>query len=319
MSIVIEKAGILDTLQDAGRNGYGHLGINPNGPMDWQAHQLANALVANELHDTIIESHFPAPVLRITKACIMAFAGADFHAQLDGTYLPINKTLFIPADSIIQFTKKVSGERVYIAVHGGFEVEKVMGSTATNMKASFGGWQGRALRKGDQIPIKSLQQKKITQLQIMPWFVYPDISIGNVIRIMPGPEWTWLGNASSQNILITPFVIQPQSDRMAMKLQGQALELHQQQEMISSAVQMGTVQLLPNGQLLTLMADHQTVGGYPRVLQVIKADLPKLAQMQAGRAIQFQKVDMETATNLLQNMHANIRKISISVKQQLAL
>lgn len=319
MSITIEKAGILDTLQDAGRFGFAHLGVNPNGPMDWQSHQLANALVGNDLKETIIESHFPAPLLNIKNSCIMAFAGADFHAQLNGNYLPINKTLFIPANSVIQFAKKVSGERLYIAVHGLFEIEKVMGSTATNMKASFGGWQGRALRKGDEIPIYSLQQKTITQLQIMPWFVYPDVATGNAIRVMPGPEWTWLENVSTENILSTPFVIQAQSDRMAIKLQGQSLELHSPQEMISSAAQMGTVQLLPNGQLLVLMADHQTVGGYPRVLQIIKADLPKLAQMQAGRAIQFQKVDMETAANQLQIIHANIRKISISVKQQLSL
>lgn len=319
MSITIEKAGILDTLQDAGRFGFAHLGVNPNGPMDWQSHQLANALVGNDLKETIIESHFPAPLLNIKNSCIMAFAGADFHAQLNGNYLPINKTLFIPANSVIQFAKKFSGERLHIAVHGGFEIEKVMGSAATNMKGSFGGWQGRPLRKGDQIPIRPLHQKTILQLQIMPWFVYPDVSTGNAIRVMPGPEWAWLTDASKENILNTSFVIQPQSDRMAIKLQGQSLELHSPQEMISSAVQMGTVQLLPNGQLLVLMADHQTVGGYPRILQIINADLPKLAQMGALMHIAISIISLQEAINAFHEMQAKLLRISGAIRMQLTL
>jgi len=318
MSVIIEKAGILDTLQDAGRFGFGHLGVNANGPMDWQSHQLANALVGNNLAETVIESHFPAPMLLITQSCVLAFSGADFGAQLHGKYLPINKTLFIPAGSTIRFTKKLAGERLYIAVRGGFEVAKILGSTATNIKAAFGGLQGRPLRKGDVLRFNKSVEEKIETLQIKPWFAHPEYSKGHFIRVLEGPEWKLLTNDSKEALYKAQFTIVPQSDRMAIHLAGEVLYISEPMEMISSAVQMGTVQLLPNGQLLTLMADHQTVGGYPRVLQIIKADLPKLAQLPASFIIKFQIVMIAEAGKNLMQMQKNLLRSATAIRMQVS-
>lgn len=316
MSIIIQKAGILDTLQDTGRFGVASLGVNPNGSMDGYAHQLANALVGNAFNETVIESHFPAPVLYFSQSCWLAFSGADFHAQVNGAYLPINRPLRIPAGAVIRFSKKVKGERMYVAVQGGFEVPKVLGSTATNLKAGFGGWKGRALRHGDEIPFCKVLNDSTRELKIMPWFVKVDPASSLVLRVLHGPEWAWLLEESRQLVTKDTFALHSKSDRMAVRLSGKSLSFSHIAEMVSSAVVMGTVQLLPNGQLLVLMADHQTVGGYPRVMQIIKADLPKLAQWSAGTNFSFSIVKPQEAIAELIAMQQYLQQLATAIRLQ---
>ncbi len=308
MSIAIYKSGVLDTLQDAGRIGFASTGINPSGAMDFLALQSANALVGNPLNEAVIELHFPAADCYFKQAVLIALCGADFGAQINGVPVPINKTIFIPADTILHFSHKNWGERCYLAVEGGFDEPDWLGSKSTNLKLGMENFLGHALKKGDTIKLHKKSSHFFEGVHIFPWeanltawYDVPDI-----VNVLYGPEWNYLQPNSQHDFMITLYEITPNSDRMALQLQGKMLEKKENKELVSSAVGFGTVQLPGNGMPMVLMADHQTTGGYPRIAQVITSHLPKLAQLSAHQKIHFVPTSLAKAENLLLSQHEEI-------------
>lgn len=317
MIAMVEKAGILDTVQDSGRQGWGHLGINPNGPMDWFSHELANALVGNSVNTAVIELHFPASTIRFLQPAIIALAGADFGASINNVAVPVNRTVKVPAGGRLHFSRKIKGERAYLAIRHGWHFPSTLGSCSTNLRSKFGGNAGRKLMPGDNLPYSTPGDFNISHVQVSNSFATAAPASG-LIRVLPGPEWNWLDESSQAAIASNAFTLNLHSDRMAFSWRSEPLQLLEKREMISSAVTFGTVQLLPNGQVLTLMADHQTVGGYPRILQVIKADLPGMAQLSPGSVIRFQLCNVETALREWQQMKSHLQQIATNVRLQMA-
>src|SRR5688572_13183789 len=154
MSVEVIKAGIADSFQDAGRYGYQHLGINPNGAMDLIAMNVANALVGNELNEAVLELCFPASILLFKKPAFVALSGANFNAEVNGKPIPINQSISVPAGSELKFTKIEKGVFCYLAIHGGFSLSPWLDSSSTNVKAHVGGYSGRSLQKGDTLEFK---------------------------------------------------------------------------------------------------------------------------------------------------------------------
>lgn len=186
-------------------------------------------------------------------------------------------------------------------------MDKWLESYSTNLKAGVGGWEGRPLKKGDELPYKENTiyfaglLKEESDFEVLPWRVNTEkvYRLPHEIGFIPGHEWEELTPAAQNNFPGDNFLIHPSSDRMGYQLKGNPLLLKQPIEMVSSAVSFGTVQLLPDGQLIILMADHQTTGGYPRIAHVISAHLPKLAQLRPCDTIQFKLVDEGSAEKLL--------------------
>jgi antagonist of KipI len=297
----VVKAGILDTFQDRGRYGYAHFGVGAGGCMDRLAGQLANMLMGNEKGEAVLEMHFPAPMLHFVKGATIALTGGNFSAIANGVALPLNRRIDIPPGAKLQFTQKQTGQRCYLGVAGGWQLEKVLGSYSNHLKAGFGGWQGRALRKGDYIPLRKPPLLISTEIVISKWFIYTDLFYAKgPIRVVPGPEWDWLSYAAKKILLNDGFTITRRSDRMGYHLKGPVIQSEKKEELLSSGVLPGTVQLLPNGNPLLLMADCQTTGGYPRILQVAMVDMPRLAQMGAGESLHFEIIDVNMAADLLQ-------------------
>lgn len=304
MSLKVIKAGILDTIQDMGRYGYQQLGINPNGAMDKYAIQIANALVGNDLQEAVIELHFPASVFRFTQPTLIALSGADFSPSINGVPVPLHHCIAVNKKDELRFNKPVSGARAYIAVHGGLEIKEWLQSSSTNLKAGAGGFQGRNLYKNDELLLKSKNDIYYllhdNDFKILPWFAgFAANEHSQEIFFLPGNEWEWLTEESKTIFTTTPFVITEQSDRMGYRLGNTPLSNLTNEEVISSAVGFGTIQLLPDGKLIVLMADHQTTGGYPRVAHVITAHQSRLAQMKTGDEIWFRLTDHQTAEELL--------------------
>jgi len=308
MSIRIIKAGVLDTLQDLGRFGFQQLGINPGGVMDHWSAKAANFLVGNAPTAAVIEIHFPAAEFFFEEEALIAVCGADFSVHVNAEEIPLGHPVLLNRFSILQFYTNRKGARAYIAVHGGMAIPLWLKSYSTNLKAASGGFKGRALQKEDEISITPLPASVIASLEhkeflVLPWDAGSHIPSppNNTYRILKGNEWKQMTKGSQQNITELALTVTAQSDRMGYRLQGEPLLLEQPMELISSAVSFGTIQLLPDGQLTMLMADHQTTGGYPRIAHVISADLPRLAQVRAGEKINFQLTDQHTAeTALLQ-------------------
>lgn len=320
MSVLVIKPGIQTTIQDAGRTGYQHLGINPGGAMDLRAMQTANALVHNPSDEAVLEFYFPAPVLQFNAGAFIALSGADFKASVNGTDLPVDHPIYIPAGSILQFNRKEKGQLGYLAIQGGVELIEWLNSYSTNIKAVAGGFEGRALRAGDELTLNTHPKsiRSSPDCSILPWkaFTTPFYT-NNPFRFIPGREYDLLSETSRRLFLNEGFAILPQSDRMGYRLQGPGLELTERREMISSAVTRGTIQLLPNGQCIVLMADHQTTGGYPRIGHIISADLPGLAQKGIGDTLHFVQTDLETAENLLVLQEQHLQQLKNACNLQL--
>jgi antagonist of KipI len=307
MSLTIIKPGLLDTLQDLGRTGYSRLGINPGGVMDRYAAQLANMLVGNDTLEAVIEIHFPGAQFLFEQNTLISVTGADFTAMLNDEPVPLWHPMVVRKNAVLHFPKLQQGGRCYLAVHGGFCVNKWLNSYSTHLKAAAGGFHGRKLEKGDEISFKESNiyfaglLKPGKEFEVLKW----KVDTGNTylhpheIFIIKGNEWDQLTSQSQLDLQADNFIIHPFSDRMGYQLKGVDLLREQQTELVSSGVSFGTIQLLPDGQLIVLMADHQTTGGYPRIGHVISAHLPKLAQLRPSDCIHFEIKDIATAENLL--------------------
>ncbi len=305
MHLRIIKAGILDTIQDMGRYGFQHLGINPCGVMDKFAMRVGNILMGNEPGEAVIELHFPASEFFFEQPALISICGANFSATLNGDPIPCWQPVLINKFSILQFAGIHSGARAYLAIKGGLDIPSWLGSYSTHLKAGAGGFKGRALQKEDEIAIRTKTEFSAIlgkqEYRVLPWkaAVLGDETARNEILLLPGNEWDRLTSASKDIFIDQPFTITPQSDRMGYRLKGKSLSTVSNEEVISAAVDFGTIQLLPDGQLIALMADHQTTGGYPRVAHVISAHHSKLAQFQAGEAIRFRFTGQDVSEELL--------------------
>lgn len=300
MSVKIIKAGILDTTQDAGRFGHQHLGINPTGAMDQYAMQVANILVGNDPAEAVIEMHFPAAAFLFTRPALIALSGADLTASINGDEVPHQHPIIVGKNDVLQFHKPRNGARAYLAIAGGMEIKTWLNSRSTHLKAKAGGYEGRSLRKEDELFFRDpFPHNSTNGFTVLPW--QADTSRTNAskeIMVLPGNEWERLTTGSQENFTMTSFVITQQSDRMGYRLNNIPLPVMKNEEVVSTAVSFGTVQLLPDGKLIVLMADHQTTGGYPRVAHVISAQHSRLAQLKAGDKIQFHFTDQQTAEEL---------------------
>ncbi len=314
MAIRILKAGLLDTIQDAGRYGYQHLGINPGGAMDSTAMQLANALLGNNLHEAVLEMHFPAAEMVFEETTMIALGGADFGAEISGKPLPVLHPVMIQKNAVLTFRKYQTGARVYMALKGGYTAQTWLHSNSTNSKVKTGGFEGRSLQKNDRILSKQkahyLFPVNEVLFKVLHWTINPNDFYGKgIIRFIPGAEYHELNIPSKQKLDTAAFIISQQSDRMGYRLQGDVLSLISPKEMISTAVSRGTIQLLPDGQLIILMADHQTTGGYPRIGHVITADFAALAQMRGGEKIILEKTELKEAESVWQLQERNLQQL----------
>lgn len=314
MSLKILKPGILDSIQDEGRFGYQHLGINPGGAMDIVAMQTANLLLGNNLDEAVLELFFPAPDILFEQNAFITITGANFSPMINGDGIKINRPVIVKKNTVIQFPQKKKGQCCYLAVHGGFKVNSWLNSYSTNMKAGAGGYNGRKLQRGDVIEFnKTFEQERLNNADVvkMHWRAAPieDASEPNEIFVIAGNEWNWLSEKSKADFLISKFTAALSSDRMGYRLSGTKLETKTNAELVSTAVNFGTLQLLPNGELIALMADSQTTGGYPRIAHVISAHLSKLAQKQPGEEIKFTIVTQATAEELLLKQRFHLRQL----------
>lgn len=329
MSLEILKPGLLTTVQDVGRCGYQKDGILVSGAMDTVALRIGNLLTGNKENAAALEITLTGPKIRFNEDHLIALTGADLSATINGAPLKMWRPVFVAKDSIVEFGAPVAGCRCYLAVAGGLDVPKVLGSYSTYLRAGIGGFKGRALQTGDILPVKSTpadfprflqelagnnSQKSYVQV---PWTIdsnlYPTYGETPVIRALKGPEYDLFTDESKTSCWNHEFKVSLQSDRMGYHLQGTELALKEEKELLSGAITFGTVQVPPQGNPIVLMADHQTTGGYPRIAQVITADRAKLAQVMPGKRIRFLQVPLEQAQQLYIQQEQTIEKLKQSL------
>jgi antagonist of KipI len=318
MSLRIIKQGILDTVQDTGRFGFQHLGINTNGAMDRFSAQLANALLGKRLQAPVLEIHFPSPQIKFEKETIICITGGHFSPTINGKEIPLHHPIAVSKNAVLKFERSQTGARCYVALWQELQMDRWMNSFSTNIKAGAGGWQGRSLVKNDSLPFQTdkrlssvLQQH---DLVVLPWKSQEVVDTRTEIQFLLGSEWHWMTTEAQEIFQTSWFQVTVDADRMGYQLAGPELEMNTTEQLVSSAVSFGTVQLLPNGQLIILMADHQTTGGYPRVAHVISAHLPILAQKRANDVIRFCVTDLQTAETKLAAQQKYLQQLQMASK-----
>ncbi|MBC3540893.1 biotin-dependent carboxyltransferase family protein [Rufibacter sediminis] len=330
MSIKVEKAGLFTTVQDLGRFGFQKQGMVVSGAMDAYALRLANLLVNNPQNTAALEITLAGPCLLFQEDCLIALAGADLSPSLNGISVPIHRVIYVQKGALLAFGAPALGCRAYLSVAGGFDVPLVMGSAATYARAGLGGWQGRALQKGDVLPMKSLVSEQVSAwsgkskpeelFSVASWGIAADLlsayTDAPTVRVLPGPEYDLFSENAQETFWQGEFKIATASDRMGFRLEGPPLELKEPVELLSSAVTFGTVQVTPNGNPIILLAEHQTTGGYPRIGQVISADLPVLAQVRPGQCVRFREVSLAEAHALYYQQERTLEHLSRAIHLQ---
>jgi len=312
MALKVLRAGILSTLQDLGRYGYQRFGVPVGGVMDEYSHRLANLLVGNPESEATLEITLAGPRLEFAQDALIGICGGDFAPTLEGVKLPSARPVLLRQGCVLDFGTCRLGCRAYLAVAGGFDVPLVMGSKSTYLRGAFGGFSGRALRRGDTVPTgeasldayPGLRQR----LDSGARFAYPRWSVNansaflahghHRIHFIPGRHWELFTVESREQFLGVEYRIAPDSDRMGYRLEGPELTLNQPTEILPEAVTFGSIQVPPDGRPIVLMANRQTTGGYPRIGEVSTVDLPLLGQLPPGDTLRFEPIQAEDSQRL---------------------
>ena len=298
MSLLVTKEGLLTTVQDSGRFGYRSYGVNPNGPMDRTAVRLLNQLLGNDSDAPVLELYFPAGEYIFESETVFAVGGADFSPKLSGAEIETWATYRASRGEPLKFAKKRFGNCAYLAVCGGFDINTWLGSASTNLVVGKGGVDGRKLCSGDRVPFRSVTENSGSLGRKIGRSLVPSYSASPVIKVTAGPEYDVLTGLSQDTLFGEKFTVSVQSDRMGFRLHGSPLFRLSETEILSSGTTFGTIQLLPDGQTIVLMADHQTTGGYPRIANIASVDLPLMAQMSPGDTVSFDLIGLDEAESL---------------------
>jgi antagonist of KipI len=317
-SLTILRAGPLTTLQDLGRAAHRHEGVSLGGALDRHAARVANLLVGNEETAALLEISLGRTALRFSDDRIVAWCGGEFQFEVAGEKLPAGHACALRADETIEIAPIGRGCRAWLAIAGGIDVPLVLGSRATDLRAGFGGWQGRALADGDELPLGAAAVVMEKLARVSAWSAPLEWSRTApsfpVLHFVPGAEWNELSETSRAVFLNQPFHVSPNCDRMGVRLEGHALTRAEKQERLSEPVVPGTVQLPEDGQPILLLGDCQTIGGYPRIAHVITADLAIAAQLRPDDSVRFQQVTPAEAVAAVQARAHDLERFRVGLR-----
>ena len=307
--IEVLAPGLLTTVQDLGREGFGPLGISPSGAADAIALRIGNRLVGNAESAAALEMTLLGGTFRFPEGALAALTGSDFGAALDGADLPSWTSFEVKPGQMLRLGPTRSGARCYLCTRGGIAVKPFLGSASTHLLSGLGGYEGRALRKGDVLDIgdpgipacspyatralSTNRCKKVTpkiQERLLP---------RKILRVTAGPQSGWFSQAAEKVLYGGTYHVSEEANRMGLRLDGPALPEGAHGAMISEGVSLGAVQIASGGMPIILFVEQQTTGGYAKMANVISADLSSLGQLRPRDVIRFERVTFETARKLL--------------------
>jgi len=289
MSAVVDVLlpGLHTTVQDLGRWGHQAEGISVSGPMDPFSHRLANALVGNPRSAALLEVTLSGPALQFHDERRIAVAGASFDLSVDGHAVQASTCVTVFAGSVLRVGARRHGARAYVAVSGGFDVALLLGSRATHVGTGMGGWHGRALSRGDRLPLGMATVAPRRRIDGANALALAPVDGPRVVRVLAGPQDDRFDAAALESLVSAPYHVSVDSDRVGYRLEGARLAHRAGADIISDATPVGTLQVPLSGQPVLLMADRQTTGGYPKLATVISADIGVAGQAAPGDWLRF--------------------------------
>jgi len=296
-TIQVQSPGLLTTVQDLGREGFGPLGVSASGAADAVSLRLGNRIVGNPEGAPGLEMTLLGGTFMFPEGATVALTGSDFGATLDGAPLQLWKAIDVSPGQTFRVGSTRSGARCYLCVHGGIVVKLFLGSASTHLLSGLGGHHGRALRKGDVLQVgptpPSVENRAVAALAL------ERLSPRKVLRVTPGPQRDLFLGGAQQLFYRATYRVAEDSNRMGLRLEGRRLAHESSGEMITEGVSIGAVQITAAGLPIILFVEQQTTGGYAKIANVISADLHSLGQLRPRDEIRFEQVGWDTARSLL--------------------
>ena len=293
------RAGINSTFQDLGRFGLQHLGIVASGCMDQLIFCISNKLVGNKISEGALEFAYQGPLIELMgETALVAISGkVNFNIiKKNGEIIKgkANESFLVSNGDKIDILSTINSAYGYLSIFGGFKIEEVKGSVSTLVKAKIGPNNGDKLKVGDKIFFnKSYKTGKLKKIQF-------DFDKDNIIRVMKGLQIHYFSKKSQEDFFSKEYKVTKLTDRMGMRLEGQKLENIVNKNIKSEGITKGSIQVPGDGQPIILLSDHPTIGGYPKIANVITADYDKLVQKIPGTTIKFKLVDLPVAEKAFQ-------------------
>src|SRR5947199_7838301 len=330
MSVIVERAGFLTSVQDLGRTGFREFGVSTSGALDPFALRVANLLVSNDEAVAGLEITLGGLRLHFEDEQIVAWCGGEFDVRVGPKSLPSGRAAQVRAGEEVKFVRPQIGCRCGLAIAGGVDVSVVLGRRSTDLRALLGGFDGRVLRDGDILPLgtrpgssafaKATVDKSSLATEISTWTAPHDWASpakrDPVLRFIPGVDWNRFNAGSLRRLTSEAFAVSADSDRMGVRLDGPKLERVDNVDLISEAVAPGTIQVPPSGKPILLLGDCQTIGGYPKIGHVITVDLGVAAQLRAGDHARFSEVSLADALRLLVEREREFQRFRVGISLQ---
>jgi biotin-dependent carboxylase-like uncharacterized protein len=308
------RPGINTTFQDKGRFGMQHLGVAPSGCMDHKSFLIANALVSNDEKEGVLEFAYQGPLLKLTKGKTkFAITGNVLFQIINSKNETIsgecNRSYDLDEGDQIDILATRQSVYGYLSVEGGFEVEPFCNSISILARANIGPNEGKKINIKNKIPLKTNRKEKNN------YAVNFSLEKKNVIRILKGPQFDYFSEASKKEFFFKEYKITNLTDRMGMRLEGKVLKNIVSTNIRSEGITKGAIQVPEDGQPIVLLTDHPTIGGYPKIANVISADYDLLVQKIPGTNISFKCIDLQEAEQLYKEWCSNISKIIKDIKK----
>jgi antagonist of KipI len=312
-AIEVAAPGLLTTVQDLGREGFGPMGVSPSGAADPISLRIGNRLVGNAEGAAALEMTLLGGTFLFPQGTVAALAGSDFGAALDGVAVPLWTSFEAKPGQTLRLGPTRSGARCYLCVQGGIEVKSFLGSASTHLLSGLGGYEGRALRKGDVLKIGDFlsgtgipacssppaSRRASSRSRKLAPKALARLAPRKVLRVTPGPQSDWFPEAAQKVFYGPTYRISEEANRMGLRLEGPAIPEGAHGGMISEGVSLGAIQIAAGGLPIILFVEQQTTGGYAKMANVISADLHSLGQLRPRDEIRFELVSFDAAWKLL--------------------
>lgn len=292
MSIDVQSPGLFTTVQDLGRLHYGALGVSRSGAADPIALQLGNRLVGNPDSAAGLEMTLLGGTFLFPQGATIAVTGADFEVSV-----PMWASVEMKPGETLRIGSAKTGARCYLCVKGGIDVPLCLGSASTHVLSGLGGYNGRQLKKGDCLNIGACSNQK--PHRVIDLNLLKKLSMRKILRVTAGLQTRAFSEAVVNTFYSGSYIVTTDSNRMGLRLQGARIQSPDEGQMTTEGVPLGTIQIPPDGQPIILFVDQQTTGGYPKLANVITADLPSVGQLRPHDEIRFELVDPAMARQLL--------------------
>jgi antagonist of KipI len=312
MSVIhVQSPGLLTTVQDLGRPGFSAMGVSASGAADGVSLRIGNRLVGNPDGAAALECTLLGGAFLFPQGAGVALAGSDFGATLDGAPVGMWQAIEVRSGQTLCMGPTRSGARCYLCVHGGIAVKAFLGSASTHLLSGLGGFEGRALRTGDVLTMGSGSaafRSRTASRQSLE-----RLAPRRTLRVTPGPQSDWFRPALQERFFASTYRVSEESDRVGLRLaavgagEGTPVPSSSGGTMITEGVSLGAIQIPPGGQPIIVFVEQQTTGGYPKIANIISADLAGVGQLRPRDEIRFERAGWDVARELLLKQEALLR------------